>query len=182
MTARNELPNRNNPVSGQDNLTGNRHNVSKQKKSLMDPLDDFNFAGERGTFAGEHGQRANSEGKQSNLTSGKGNFANVQCHFGDQKGNIAGKERNFAQGKADAVDKQGILARFGSWKRVLFMAVIFIWLAVGCFAAYKALNTETIVTENPQTVSATYEEKQAGSNETVAPASVAPVPVAPAVA
>ncbi|WEV73946.1 hypothetical protein OZX74_08730 [Bifidobacterium sp. ESL0798] len=161
MTARNELPNRNN---------------AKQKENLMGSLDDFNFAGERDTFAGEHGQRANFEGKQSNLTSGKSNFGNAQRYFGNQKGSIAGKQRNFAKGKADAVGKQGILDRFGSWKRVLFMAVIFIWIAVGCFAAYKALNTETIVTENPQTVSATYEQKQTGDNETVAPVFVALVP------
>lgn len=98
----------------------------------------------------------------------KRNFASGYGFAGNEE-NIAGKQRNFAGEKANAVGKQGILSRFGSWKHAIMMAVVFIWVAVGCFAAFKALNTETIVTEDPQTVSAIYEQKQADADKSAAP-------------
>ncbi|WEV58938.1 hypothetical protein OZX67_09160 [Bifidobacterium sp. ESL0728] len=113
--------------------------------------------------------RRNEFKKQYHFARNRDILSSEHGDFTDIRGNVAGKQRNFAKEKANAGGKQGILSRLGSWKHVLFMVVIFIWVALGSFAVFKALNTETIVTEDPQTVSAIYQQKQADVDKAASP-------------
>lgn len=96
-------------------------------------------------------------------------FARETRDFSKKHDDLQKKQDRFAGERGGFASKLGVLAGIAWWKHLVFWAAIFILVAFGAFAGFKALNTETIVTEDPQTVSAVYEEKQADVNKSTAP-------------
>ncbi|WEV46653.1 hypothetical protein OZX62_09530 [Bifidobacterium sp. ESL0690] len=122
----------------------------------------------------------NDFSKQGNVFSQQGDFAGKRDSASKggsrpaKRGIFARKHKDFASSykfvdtSKNSSNKQGILSRLGSWKRIAVLAFVFVWVALACFATFKAFNTTTIVTEDPQTVSATYEQKQSDADKPAA--------------
>ncbi|WEV67339.1 hypothetical protein OZX72_08925 [Bifidobacterium sp. ESL0769] len=156
MTTRNDFNKQGNVTSKQSDFAGNHNDFHNDFTLRRNGVTDRQIAG----------KRDNSEIKSGGFAVERDNAASKGDSRPAKRGVFARKHKDFASSykfvdsTKSSANKQGLLSRLGSWKRIAVLAFVFIWVALACFATFKAFNTTTIVTENPQTVSATYEQKQ----------------------